>query len=647
MKTKKNIILSFFIFALFLILFSDVIHAAKDEYYGTITITKRVNQKTGKGKCTKRTVGTESVTYSGTFDRMAPQENSARGLPPMKIYGASIGIGTWKYNEDTYKEGDCDGCTGLVRQEWGSGLLPDVYPVKSVLIQTYVFPTEIKKVKDQLARFGLVNWYQIMTPSETVQTQSRSMKKKNGTCQWSEVSASKATIPSASVYYKMDNWKCLEGSKKWSSSKNKKMIGISTLTDSVIDEKPYNPEQDGSTDVTYTIAWSLGECKTKPALKLKEVHFNYDGNKESRVQMIRHQDEQEIKAPEWTAYGERKTAAFIRKEPFKVKVIFGVEGNDIQKAEIWAEEKPVEGSGKKGFDGIEKKTVTFSAGEREKKVEFSVKTPQSVVSVNNVQWYWKAKVWYKGSNEFEEVEIKNSEPDGQNFTEHTIYTVYQKPSASVKKKYEFVVKKGCQWAEGDDNETKTFDDIWKNFEKIPCPDAGTCSDNPMPGIMAYDHSIQQFELSGFLKQGKGTCRAWQEFFYAVMGSQGINVNKCYICPKPDMQFYSMVAVPGEAQGNPSPWRIFKNHAIIEYGSRLYDPSYKQTGATLPDYENKAFSSYCGEGDGLFQTLCMPLQYTDPQQLQKCLEIISGACSPNNPSVVEVTNEPGECPKKSK
>jgi hypothetical protein len=580
---------------------------------------------------------------------MAPYENSERGVPPIKIYGASIGIGTWKYNEDTYREGDCDGCTGLVRQEWGSGRIPDVYPVKSVLIQTNVFPTEIKEVKDQLGRFGLVNWYQIMTPSETVPTQSWSKRKIDGICQWSTVSASQETLVSASVYYKSDDWKCLKDSKTWSSSKNKKKIGISNLTDSVVGKKPFNPAQDRSADVTYTIAWSLGECKTKPALKLKEVHFNYDGNKESRVQMFRHQDEQEIKAPEWTAYGERKTAAFIRKELFKVKVIFVVEGNDIEKAEIWAEEEVVnKGSAavKKGFNGIKKKMVSFSAGEKEKEVEFSVKTPQSVISVNNVKWFWKAKVWYKGSNEFENVEIKNLGLDGQNFSEHTIYIVYKKPLDSIKK-YEFIVKKGCQWAEGDEDEKKAFEDIWTNFEDIPCPDAGPCSENPMPGIMAYDHSIQQFELSGFLKQGKGTCGAWQEFFSAVTGSQGIEVNKYTICPKQDMQFYSIVAVPGEAQGNPSPWRIFKDHAIIEYKGMLYDPSYKKTGPTLLDYENKAFSSYCGEGDGLFQTLCMPLQYTGPQQLQKCLEIISGACSPNNPSVVEVTKETGKCPEDSK
>ena len=337
-------------------------------------------------------------------------------------------------------------------------------------------------------------------------------------------------------------------------------------------------------------------------MKIKKIFFNYDANKGTAVQLKSEKDDSRIMAPEWTATDIPKPAAFVLDSAFKVKALLGVEGKRIEKAEIWAEEEVVnEGTGsiKKGFKGIKKKTVTFSPGEKEKEVEFSVEAPQPVISVNQVKWFWRANVWYQGSKEPEEVEIKTGGPGERDYTEHTIYVVGGKPVLKTTA-YVFLVKNGCQWAEGQKGGDGAFQEIWKRFWNIPCPEDTPCSHGAeASGVLTYDHGESvPITTIGLLQKGIGKCGAWQELFWDMMGSQGIPVQKYTIYPKSDeFGIVSMIVGWGTAQGNVDPTRAFYDHAIVEYCGTFYDPSYWKfhaagPGEPITTYEENTFVGYC-------------------------------------------------------
>lgn len=390
------------------------------------------------------------------------------------------------------------------------------------------------------------------------------------------------------------------GSASWKS----KVHPMDTLGASVIDldgPQTLGPERDQQGRAQFNVTWSLGEAEPTK-LKIKKIFFNYDGNQGQAVQLKSEKDDSEINAPEWTASEPPKPAAFPLGTAFKVKTLFGVEGKRIEKAEIWAEEEVLnqsESPVKKGFQGVKKQMVNFSPGETEKEVEFTIKSAQPVVSVNQVKWSWRANVWYQGSTEPEEVEIKTEGPGEKDSTEHTIYIVGGKPIKGTTA-YVYLVKKGCQWAEGKKDKKASFEDIWMKFWNIPCPEDTACRlGSGASGVLSYEHGkTVPLTTIGLLQKGIGKCAAWQELFWDMMGSQGIEVKKYTVYPKSDeYKIVSMIVGRGMAQGNVDPKRAFVDHAIVEYCGMFYDPSYWTfhpvgPGEDISTYEEKTFAAYC-------------------------------------------------------
>jgi hypothetical protein len=173
---------------------------------------------------------------------------------PITIYGPHKVSGTWSHNEDRYCNGDCD-CSGLNHQEFGSGEFPQE-SLQGLIIITNVFPTDEKVVADQLGQFGLVNWYDIGTPTENVPTQRRTKSyTKDAGCQWSN-STSSTNLTGSDARFKLKDINHLTGNISWSSSRESTGVSITDMTEAIYEQKPFVPEQDG-TDYHYTITWNL------------------------------------------------------------------------------------------------------------------------------------------------------------------------------------------------------------------------------------------------------------------------------------------------------------------------------------------------------------------------------------------------------
>ena len=118
-----------------------------------------------------------------------------------------------------------------------------------LVIITNVWPTDEKKVADQLAQFGMENWYDITTPTENVQTENRTKSyTRDGGCQWHN-SSSTTNLIGADVRFKLTDIMHLKGSVSWSSSRGTTVISATDMTEAIYDQKPFDPEKNG-TDYT-------------------------------------------------------------------------------------------------------------------------------------------------------------------------------------------------------------------------------------------------------------------------------------------------------------------------------------------------------------------------------------------------------------
>jgi hypothetical protein len=223
-------------------------------YKGNITVTKSWDYKKNHDDYTETYIGNQSVTYHGIF-KPIPQMEGMEGQP-IKMFGKGTVQGTWEHNEQRYCEGNgCGECTGLVYEEYGSGSMPSE-TMDGLVIITNVWPTDEKKVADQLAQFGLENWYDITTPTENVQTENRTKSyTRDGGCQWHN-SSSTTNLIGADVRFKLTDIMLLKGRVSWSSSKGATVISVTDMTEAIYDQKPFDPEKNG-TDYTYSITWNL------------------------------------------------------------------------------------------------------------------------------------------------------------------------------------------------------------------------------------------------------------------------------------------------------------------------------------------------------------------------------------------------------
>jgi hypothetical protein len=223
-------------------------------YSGTITVIKSWDYKKQHEDFTQTYIGNQSITYSGIF-KPIPQMEGMEGQP-VRMFGARPAQGTWKHNEQRYCEGNgCGECNGLVYEEYGSGNVPSA-TMDGLIITTNVWPTDNKKVADQMVQFGMENWYDIATPTENVKTENRTKSyTQDGGCQWHN-STSTTNLTGADIRFKLKDINLLQGSVSWSSSKGTTVISATDMTEAIYDQKPFDPERNGS-DFTYTITWNL------------------------------------------------------------------------------------------------------------------------------------------------------------------------------------------------------------------------------------------------------------------------------------------------------------------------------------------------------------------------------------------------------
>lgn len=224
-------------------------------YSGSIKITKNWDYTETVNGSSLTYTGTETLSYSGIFrthSMMIVEDEQ-----PLKMFGADSIKGTWSYNKKRYCEGGsgCGNCKGLVYEEYGSGSIPEE-TLQGLIIITNVWPTDNKTVADQLGQFGLENWYDIATPTETVPTQTRTKyETENAGCQWHN-STSTVTLTGSEVRFKLKDINNLTGKSTWSSSSESSGIRTTDMTGAIYDQKPYDPEQNGN-DYAYSITWNL------------------------------------------------------------------------------------------------------------------------------------------------------------------------------------------------------------------------------------------------------------------------------------------------------------------------------------------------------------------------------------------------------
>ena len=223
-------------------------------YTGKITITKSWDYKKNHDDYSETFIGNQSIIYNGIFKPIQQMEGMED--QPIKIYEASSAVGSWKYNEDRYCEGQgCGKCRGLKVQEYGSGSLSPM-TMTGIMITTYSFPTGKKEVADQLAQFGLVNWYDISTPGDRVMTEERSKSEIDNECVWTNRTTTQ-NLTGTDIRYKLEDIANLKGSVSWSSSRGEGVdVSITNMPDALEGQKPFDPEQDG-TDYKYTVSWNL------------------------------------------------------------------------------------------------------------------------------------------------------------------------------------------------------------------------------------------------------------------------------------------------------------------------------------------------------------------------------------------------------
>lgn len=221
-------------------------------YQGTITVSKKWDYTKDHGKSSTRYAGSQTVTYTGIF-KPIPQMQEMEGQP-VRIFGKGQAEGTWQHEERRYCEGDCD-CPGMVYEETGSGSV-DQLSMDGITIITNSWPSDDKVVTEQLSQFGMVNWYDIFTPSATGKTLSRQRSKNaDGQCEWYNRNT-ETILTESQVRFKLENLEKLSGRESWNSSDETTAVSITNLTETVYDQKPFDPEKGGS-DFTYTITWNL------------------------------------------------------------------------------------------------------------------------------------------------------------------------------------------------------------------------------------------------------------------------------------------------------------------------------------------------------------------------------------------------------
>ncbi|MDD3926590.1 MAG: hypothetical protein PHT33_08020, partial [bacterium] len=226
-----------------------------------------------------------------------------------------------------------------------------------------------------------------------------------------------------------------------------------------------------------------------------------------------------------------------------------------------------------GWGGINNKSITFDSQGVYTSDSFTISSiVPTVVCTNNVGWQWKV--------------TKDGSTRNINQTSHKIYIVYA-DNSNCTTRYEQLYEFGCGWANNMSQESQVYDAIWGNMASLNA----TSSFYYNPDKTIPDN--EGFETRDVLIKKNARCGGWMEFFTALLGVQGITVNKVAVIPATPPYIALGVYETIKGQGDVVPdQNRFANHAMSRYNNEYYDPSYG-TGPYdhMLEWENASIEEY--------------------------------------------------------
>jgi len=186
-------------------------------------------------------------------------------------------------------------------------------------------------------------------------------------------------------------------------------------------------------------------------------------------------------------------------------------------------------------------------------------------------------------------------------SQNEVYITWGTPTTTT---YHTLLDIGCKrqgdGLGGSDAATRTavVAAIWNEF---PGRSVKRVPPNDADAMTYYSAALPPFDAADLLSGGDGRCEAWAGLFRDAIKVQGIAANMSVIAPY-DTVFWTALgfdvfaSLDGQGPTDPPSQRSFTNHAVVEYGGTIYDPSYGKSftaaGATsaLAAWENAALET---------------------------------------------------------
>ena len=197
------------------------------------------------------------------------------------------------------------------------------------------------------------------------------------------------------------------------------------------------------------------------------------------------------------------------------------------------------------------------------------------------------------------------------YTEHELYLTFRQPPQGSKF-HETVLHIGCINANGKSNDQQIVSSIWGAFSQRNMTRKGSIVTLTYYGdaALGINYNINSQGTKNLFRHDSGRCGDWSKFFIDIVKAQEISsCEEIVIRPKkssgllvknwifPQNQDYPTclypyhmanvrrgTGIPGQGLFTPkAAW--FDNHALVKYGSTVYDPSYGLTYAAGPSFLN--------------------------------------------------------------
>lgn len=209
----------------------------------------------------------------------------------------------------------------------------------------------------------------------------------------------------------------------------------------------------------------------------------------------------------------------------------------------------------------------------------------------------------------------------RSYSKHELYLTYNAATSS----YETVFHVGCTNANGKTSESQIVSSIWSEFTDCSVKKKGESATLKYYGAGYQTGGI--FTTQALLNAGDGRCGSWANFLGDIITIHGISAVQRGIFPAstvdgflvknwtfktvsptpPNIGFpYFLHLVGPESTGtfpgtgingqgpNTRPQSIFSDHAVVQYGSNIYDPSYGTSyasGAFESNFKSNALDGF--------------------------------------------------------